>query len=481
MNEPRMAGVYWLGLIFSLGFWGEIGVAQSPLRPWSENPWYWSVDDRPVLLLGGSDDDNLFQWPAAELIPQLDRLKAAGGNVVRNTMSDRKDRGFEVYPFREIQPGRYDLEQWNDEYWARFETFLKETARRNIFVQIEIWDRFDYVDQNSNRWQIHPYNPKNNVNYTYADSGFAETYPDHPGLNRQPFFFTTPNQRHQANVLRYQQRFVDKMLDHSLQYGHVLYCIDNETNGEEAWSRYWAEWVKLRAEKAGKDVFITEMWDDWDLRADRHKRTYDHPDRYGYVDVSQNNHNRGEQHWERFLGVRDYLRSQPRPMNSTKIYGADKNKFGHTDQDGIERFWRYLLAGAASMRFHRPDSGLGLSDRAVACLRAARLLEAEIPLWQVEADLTPLADRDSNEAFLAQQAGLAYAVYFPAGGQVRLDLREQPGPFILQWISIGEGRKATRSTVSGGQWLTLTPPDQGNWAAAVTRAPDPQPAADPGT
>ena len=61
------------------------------LEPWSENAWYWSVEGQPVLLLGGSDDDNLFQWPAEKLIPQLDRIVSAGGNVIRNTMSDRDE------------------------------------------------------------------------------------------------------------------------------------------------------------------------------------------------------------------------------------------------------------------------------------------------------------------------------------------------------------------------------------------------------
>ena len=75
--------------------------AEPALQPWKENPWYWSYCGEPVLLLGGSDDDNLFQWRQEDLINQLDRLAAAGGNVIRNTMSDSKDRGFEIYPFQQ--------------------------------------------------------------------------------------------------------------------------------------------------------------------------------------------------------------------------------------------------------------------------------------------------------------------------------------------------------------------------------------------
>ena len=41
------------------------------IEPWQENPWYWSHGNQPVLLLGGSDDDNLFQWPKQDLVMQL--------------------------------------------------------------------------------------------------------------------------------------------------------------------------------------------------------------------------------------------------------------------------------------------------------------------------------------------------------------------------------------------------------------------------
>jgi hypothetical protein len=447
---------------------GDVRPHAAALRPWPENPWYWEFNGEPILLLGGSDDDNLFQWPEAELIPQLDRLAAAGGNVIRNTMSDRKDKGFEEYPFRQLDSGKYDLEQWNETYWSRFERLLRETARRNIIVQIEVWDRFDYVDNGGNeRWQIHPYNPANNVNYTYEDSGFAKRYPDHPGANKQPFFFTTPSQRNNRVVLKYQQAFVHKLLDHSLKYDHVLYCMDNETKAEPAWGSYWARLIRERAAAEGSQVMTTEMWDAWNLRSDEHRQTFDHPELYDFVDVSQNNHNKGDQHWNNFLFVRSYLSGQPRPMNTTKTYGADGNKFGHTDQDAVERFWRHLLAGAASIRFHRPDSGLGLNDRAVNCIRAARKLEQMVPLWSVEPANDLLSDRDENEAFLAADPGRGYLIYFPAGGEVTVNFGEITGAFRMHWVNIESGEWAQTTELSAGRKSVVTAPGEGNIAAAI--------------
>jgi hypothetical protein len=447
---------------------GSVLTAQSPrsdnrIKPWAENGFYWQYKGKPVLLLGGSDDDNLFQWPSDKLRPHLDQIRAAGGNYVRNTMSDRHDGGWELYPSLRLENGKYDLKQWNPEYWARFEQFLRWTSERDIIVQIEVWDRFDYSREH---WLPHPYNPANNVNYTFDQSGFAPDYPDHPGQNKQPFFFTTPVQRDNRAIFEYQQRFVDKMLSHSLQYGHVLYCIDNETKGDEEWGRYWAKYIKEKARVEGVAVSVTEMWDDWDLKAERHRRTLDHPELYDFVDVSQNNHNSGEKHWDNALWVRKYLAERPRPINTVKTYGADRNKFGHSDRDGVERFLRHILAGFASARFHRPDSGLGLSRKAQAALRAVRKAESLVKLWEVSPLDGVFTGRDENEAYAAGRPGQQYIVYFTDGGAVGLNCG--PGRFAVRWIDANTGEWGPRSEMQGGD-VELTAPEKGHWLAAIVK------------
>lgn len=450
-------------LMALLGSGCSADVNSDRIRPWNVNPWYWQYKGQPVLLLGGSEDDNLFQIP--NLREHLDAIRAAGGNYIRNTMSDRRDRGFEVYPFKQLPDGKYDLMQWNDEYWERFANMLRWTAERDIIVQIEVWDRFDYSTHN---WRPHPYNPQNNINYTFEESGFAPEYPDHPGANKQPFFFTTPKQQNNTVVLPHQQRFVDKMLSYTLAYDHVLYCMDNETSGDEEWGAYWATYIKQRAAEKGKQVCVTEMWDDWDLKAERHRRTFDHPELYDFCDVSQNNHMKGQVHWDNFQWVRKRLSDRPRPLNTVKTYGADGGRYG-TTQDGLERWWRHVIGGAASARFHRPDSGLGLTEPAIASLRAARKLESYVKMWEVEPANELLSDREENEAYLAAAPGKCYALYFTNGGTVGLDLDDAPGTFKIRWISIRSGEWAGEHALTGGQTVTVSTPDQGMWVAAITR------------
>jgi hypothetical protein len=443
----------------------EPGSHDSPrIQPYSKNPRYWQYKGQPLLLLGGSKDDNLFQLP--DLKQHLDQIRAAGGNYIRNTMSDRIDQGFELYPFKKLPSGKFDLTQWNDQFWQRFENMLRWTAERDIIVQIEVWDRFDYSTKN---WDPHPYNPKNNINYTYEQSGFSERYPDHPGQNKQPFFFTTPKQRNNSLVLNFQQRFVDKMLSYSLRFDHVLYCMDNETSGEEAWGAYWAEFIRQKAAQLNKQVCLTEMWDAWDLKSNEHKRTFDHPDRYDFCDVSQNNHKKGQEHWDNFQWVRQRISAKLRPLNTVKTYGADTGRYG-TDRDGLERWWRHIIGGAASARFHRPDSGLGLSAPAIASLKAARKLESLIKLWEVEPANHLLSDRGDNEAYLAARPGEAYALYFPKGGSVRLDLSAFRKPFQARWIDISNGDWGPNENITGGDHILIRAPADGHWALAITES-----------
>jgi hypothetical protein len=460
---PLVLGLVGVAVSTSAAELGSNAANADRIRPYAANPWYWQLSGKPVLLLGGSKDDNLFQLP--DLKEHLDAMAAAGANYVRNTMSDRPDAGFEVYAYERRPGGKYDLERWNPEYWRRFEEFLRLTHERGIVVQIEVWDRFDFFSKN---WKKDPFNPANNVTYTAAQSGLATDYPDHPGQNKNPFFFTTPKQRNNEVVLRHQQRFVAEMLRHSLPYPHVLYCMDNETNGDEAWGVYWAAFIQERARAAGVDVFLTEMWDDWNLQGDHHRRTFDHPERFAFADISQNNHQKGQKHWDNFQWARERLSAHPRPINTVKTYGADSGRYG-TTRDGLERWWRHLLGGAAAVRFHRPDSGLGFSTAAQASIRAARKLESLVKPWDLRPDLSLLRGRADNEAYLAAKPGVAYALYFPDGGEAELDLRNAKGSFQLHWINIATGDWGRRVVMEGGDWRKIVAPGSGHWAAVVAR------------
>ncbi len=436
----------------------------------SENPRYWNYNGERVILLGGTDDDNLFQWPNCE--EQLDLLASAGGNYIRNTMSDRKDKGFEVYPFKQLENGKYDLNQWNDEYWKRFEKMLNAASERGVIVQIEVWDRFDYSDSKNNfRWKIHPYNPKNNINYSYEKTGFKTEYLDHPNNNKQHFFYSIPGMetyKKKYDIFRqYQEAFVEKMLSYSLNYGNVLYCMNNETSAPPKWGQYWIKFIKDRAKKKNVHIEITDMWDNWDIKKHPHHVTYDNPGIYSFIDVSQNNHNKKQQHWDNIQWVRNKISGAIRPMNTVKIYGADTGRYGN-HRDAQERFWRNIFGGIAATRFHRPDSGLGLNEIAQSHIKSMRMVLDTVDVTQCTPDSKSelLSNREPNEAYLTYNKGKAYALFFPNGGSVDLDLKNLSGTFNLQKLDILKNEWTDTATLKAEKQVTIETPG-GYWAVVL--------------
>jgi hypothetical protein len=427
-----------------------------------QNPAYWQYDGKPVLLLGGSVDDSLFQIP--DLKEHLDLLKQVGGNYIRNTMSSRNDKGFEVQPFKKLPDGKYDLEKWNEEYWDRFQNMLKWTYERDIIVQIEVWATFDYYRDN---WAVNPFNPKNNVNYTAKQTGLSEQVNSHPIQCENNFFWSVPAERNQKTVLKYQRRFVDKMLSYSLKFGNVLYCMDNETSVTPQWGKYWSEYIKSKAKETGVSVHTTEMWDKWDLAHSMHNATFDHPETYSFVDISQNNHQKGQKHWDNAKRQRTRIAGKVRPLNNVKIYGADEyGRFGN-DRDGMERFWRNIFGGLASARFHRPTSGLGLSKKAQANIRSMRMITDKIDIFTCQPRNDLLSDRKPNEAYCIANPGAEYALYFPDGGEVTLDTGKMNKPATVQWLDIMKSRWLDAQRLESKSKLTLRCPSQGYWAVLL--------------
>lgn len=456
------------GLFIGISSYSQKGISSdvsNVIKPYMENPGYWQYKGKPTLLIGGTDNDNLFQ--NENLKTHLDSLKDAGGNYIRNTMSDR-DPGDEKAFFRNID-GKYDLSKWNDVYWDKFENLLRLTNERDIIVQIEIWDRFDH---SRDPWLTDPYNPKNNINYTYEQAKLDSLYPKHPGSNTHPFFFTVPTLNNNELLLQYQKAFVDKMLSISLQYGNVLYCIDNETKGAEEWAIFWADYVKCKAGE--KEIYITQMWDDWDVKSEMHKRTINNPDRYSYIDISQNSQTPGHDNWANAQYVFNYISKNPRPVNSTKIYGSDYGQKegwarGKNSDHAVHTFFRNLVGGFASSRFHRPRYGLGLSQTSINCLKTVREIETIVKFWEITPRMDLLTENEKGEAYISAKEGENYLIYFTNNGNVKLDLSKQKGRFTVRWIDIRNAEWIRQEEIKAGSMIDFKAMSKNGCIAVLQR------------
>ena len=438
------------------------------IRPFTENPRYWQYKGSPVLLLGGSGDDNLFQYPGLE--EHLDLLQSVGGNYIRNTMSSRDSVNY--WPFYQQEDGYYDLEKWNEAYWNRFESLLKLTHERDIIVQIEVWDRFDF---SRDSWKQNPFNPANNVNYTEEECGMEMDYPKHPARDEQPFFHSVPDMPRytlELDVVRkYQENYVDKMLSYSLNYGNVLYCMNNETSTPPEWGKYWMKHIRERA--GGKEIFTTDMFGFFytPQTCKLCQDAIEDPEAYNYLDISQINLNFNQVHWDTLSWIIQQRELYSlRPGNCVKVYGGMNSTWGSgSEEDGIERFLRDVIGGCAAVRHHRPPYGNGLNVKSQASIQSIRKIETMVKMWEMEPQLELLSDREDDEAYLTAKGGEKFIILFPEGGNVTLDLTGSPGEFSGRWISIESGTWGEHFSLKGGSLVGIDSPGSGGWFAVITR------------
>jgi len=470
---------------------------------------YWTYEGRKVLLIGGwnhghnpfLDHDTMDAngrsgaSTEAQITAALDELAQAGGNLLRCVLDPGVGAGVQGFDFCVRSGALYDLNRMAGPYWTRLAFFLREAQQRRIIVQIEIWDRFDWYNGGHEGWPTSPFNPKNNVNYTVATSGLAVSYPGKGDKTNNPFGQTTaqqtayrnasPKGKAQFDLVRlYQEKFMDKFLSVTFAYDNVLYAANNEVRHQEpAWGQYWIAYIKRAAALAGKTVLCTDMF--WDLLDLPGPCDFDllmaNPKIYEYFDVSQTSAHRsskalqprvaGHEHWKKVSYAAQKAKAVNRLLHVNKIYGSAQAGLWMGTADGaIGEFWRSLMAGVAGVRFHRPESGIGLSKQSKDCMRTVRLLEEKVKFWEVESRQDLLSDCALDEAYLAAQAGEKYILFLTDGGGVGLSLGAyaQVG-FELTWFDIDSGRPGPAIELAGGKTIDIAAPGPGPWAAAITR------------
>jgi hypothetical protein len=469
---------------------------------------YWNLDGRRLLLLGAwnhghnpfidHDTDNDKDARGVSTVEQItaamDELVDAGGNYLRCVLDPGMAAGIQGFDFCARSESQYDLATMEGPFWSRLEMFLAEARKRDMVVQIELWDRFDWIDSGWVSWQGNPWNPSNNVNYTSESSGLGPSYRkfyDHPfsqGVPGHPRYEEASQARKRKYdcVRRFQDEFVNHLLSITLRYDNVLYCMNNETHEHAAWGQYWMNFIERRARREGKKVCTTDMFDNVYEAQDSPKLMLqlNSRDIYDYIDVSQaNSRHADEEHWNRVAWIASEAAkiNPPYLLHMTKLYGNDlaldgkpwsRFKPGDTD-NAVEEWWRNLLVGMAGVRFHRPTAGIGLCETSKNCIRATRKVETLVKFWDVEPNLNLLTERQADEAYLAAKPGQAYILYFTknGAGSVGLDLSPySQTTFQVRWVNVATGDWGPGGALAGGRIVTLDrPSDSVHWVAAITR------------
>lgn len=125
-----------------------------------------------------------------------------------------------LYPFRQVKPLIFDLEQFDPEYWANFRDVALCLRERDVVIHLQIVQVCFFKDWNpeSRRWIYNFWNPQNNVNEWTKDL--------------QPDF---PFARDNTEALAHWKRYIFAILDAVGDVGNVIFDIGNELNTDIEW------------------------------------------------------------------------------------------------------------------------------------------------------------------------------------------------------------------------------------------------------
>ena len=106
-------------------------------------------------------------------------------------------------------------------------------------------------------------------------------------------------------------------------------------------------------------------------------------------------------------------------------------------------------------------------------IKSMRLFLKSTNIFDCEPDNALLSNRSGNEAYCTANPGRQYAIFFPDGGDVHLDVSAAKGksPYI-KWLDIraSEWWKEINKTPfpENGLLRLVTPREEGYWAVVVT-------------
>jgi len=206
---------------------------------------------------------------------------------------------------------------------------------------------------------------------------------------------------------------------------------------------------------------LTEMWDAHDLHDEEHERTYRRPDLFAFFDISQNNWQEGQKHYDNTLWIREIVKEYggARPLTNVKVYHRRSGRRPNNPLIGLDRWWQNIWAGCASTRFHRPTGGTGLNELSQKAIHAARVFTNKFNIFACSPHPELLANREENEAYCLAQPGVVYALYFPKGGEVVLKLENPDVDWKVRWFDPQKAEFLPAEKHSKEELLTLTAPD----------------------
>lgn len=226
-----------------------------PLSLHPQNPHYFLFRGKPAILIGSTEHYGAVLNLDFDYVIYLNELAASGLNVTRtfsgayiepggafgikeNTLAPLPERY--ICPWsRSKQPGyanggnKFDLSEWDEEYFSRLRGFVAEAGKRNIIVELDLFS--NYYD--TVQWKLSPLNILNNINR-------VGNFKDHREVL---------SMKH-GELLEVQENMVRKIIHELKDFDNLYYEVCNEPYfGDTLALREWEEHMTGVVEEAEKD------------------------------------------------------------------------------------------------------------------------------------------------------------------------------------------------------------------------------------
>jgi hypothetical protein len=356
---------------------------------------------------------------------------------------------FSPSPYRRTGPGRaldgglrFDLTQFNPQYFARLRRRVIAARERGIYVIVMLFNGWSVASKGlpNDAWVGHPFNRRNNVNGVDGDTnGNGEGDDTH----------TLADPR----VTHLQERYVARVMRAVDDQPNVLYEISNESSaGSLPWQDHLVRFIRTKEPKGRKHpIGITAEFP-------------------GGTNASL------------LASAADWISPNgdvvnPAPANGRKVVLVDTDHLCGVCGDPSYP-WRAFTRGLNPMlmdpwdgRFtEAADWPVSADERRWPLIRqrlgVTQALSERLDL----ARLTPASKLASSGYCLCDaRHGTEYLVYLPEGGRFTVDVSASRTRLRVYWIDPDSGRESAGGEISGGGRRTIDAPGSGD-AVLLLRA-----------
>jgi len=466
-----------------------------PIRLDPHNPHYFVYQGKTIALITSGEhygsvmnaDFDYHKYLMAIAADGLNYTRLFGGSYVevpgtsfgikRNTLAPAPGRL--ILPWaRSAEPGyagggnKFDLGQWDPEYFRRLNDFLSAAARRGVIVEISLFSS-QYGEP---QWKVSPFNSPNNVNQTSVT--------DYKRLN------TLDN----GNVLGYQERYVRKLVDEANAHPNVIFEIQNEPWSDHpiltdvvnpylfqgrdqypnsievadadsiAWQTRVAQWITSEEAKLPHRHLTAQCYSNFRLSVRTLIPGVDVVNfHYAYPEAAAWNYG----------------------LNRAIAY--DETGFlGHSDDAYRRQAWNFMLAGGSAFDALDYSFSVGHEDGTDTMPNGpgGGTPEFRRQLWILAKFLSsfPLVEMKPDPEVVVHAEGVVAhamsnatksrdAIYFDGNGPSRVTLRLPAGSYSVSWLDpkTGQSTPGSKVTSNGGDVSLPAPEFENGIALSLTR------------